>query len=103
MLIYEITATVDSEIVDAYEKYMAERHIPDLLATGHFAAAFFAKNGNTYRIGYHADSRERIEAYLSKDAERLRSDLTAKFPKGIEISRQNLEIVALFSQGERHS
>lgn len=96
MLIYEITATVDANIAAEYEKYMTERHIPDLLATGHFAAAFFAKNGAQYRIGYHADSEEQLDAYLANDADRLRADLIAHFPKGVDLSRQVLEIVRLF-------
>ena len=96
MLIYEITATVDDELIAEYEKYMTERHIPDLLATGNFAAAFFAKAGNVYRIGYHADSREQFDAYIANHAERLRADFTEHFPTGIEVSRQVLEIVKLF-------
>ena len=103
MLIYEITATVAPDIAAEYEKYMTERHIPDLIATGHFSAAFFAKNGLKYRIGYHADSSEDLDAYLANDAERIRDDLTQQFPSGIEIARQNLEIVALFSGNERHT
>jgi hypothetical protein len=103
MLIYEITATVDAGIATEYEKYMTEQHIPDLLATGHFAAAFFSKNGSQYRIGYHADSQEQLDAYLANDADRLRKDLTRHFPAGIEITRQNLEIIALFSGKERQS
>ena len=100
MLIYEITATVDADIADEYEKYMTGRHIPDLLATGHFAAAFFAKNDNTYRIGYHADSREQLDSYLANDAERLRADFAEHFPYGVDLTRQNLEIIALFSSNE---
>lgn len=96
MLIYEITATVDGELVEAYEKYMTEQHIPDLLATGNFAAAFFAKSGTVYRVGYHADSREQFDAYMTAHAERLRADFTEHFPTGIEVSRQVLEIVKLF-------
>lgn len=96
MLIYEITATVDADIAAEYEKYMTERHIPDLLATGHFEAAFFAKNGSQYRIGYHADSQEQLDAYFTNDADRLRADLLKLFPDGIELSRQVLEIVRLF-------
>ena len=103
MLIYEITATVDADIATEYEKYMTERHIPDLLATGHFAAAFFAKNGSQYRIGYHVDSQEDLDAYLANDAGRIRDDLTQLFPAGIEITRQNLEIIALFSGNERQA
>jgi|ERR1043166_8514850 hypothetical protein len=96
MLIYEVTATVDASIAAEYELYMTEQHIPDLLATGHFAAAFFAKNGSQYRIGYHADSQEHLDNYLANDAERLRSDIASHFPTGIEHSRQVLEIVKLF-------
>ncbi len=96
MLIYEITATVDDALVPDYEKYMTERHIPDLLATGNFAAAFFAKNGHVYRIGYHAASREQFDAYIGTHAERLRADFAEHFPAGIDVSRQVLEIVKLF-------
>jgi len=103
MLVYEITATVDADIVAEYEKYMIERHIPDLLATGHFAAAFFVKNGPQYRIGYHADSQEHLDDYLANDAEPLRADLLEHFPRGVEISRQTLEIIALFSGTERQA
>lgn len=96
MLIYEVTATVDSELVADYERYMTEQHIPELLATGYFAAAFFAKNGGQYRVGYHADSQELFEAYIANDAERLREDFAKHFPTGISVSRQVMEIVGLF-------
>ena len=96
MLIYEVTATVDSELTAIYEQYMAEQHIPDLLATGYFAAAFFAKNGLQYKMGYHADSPEKLDGYLANDAERLRADFNSHFPTGIEVTRQVFEIVKLF-------
>lgn len=103
MLIYEVTATVDPDVAAEFEKYMTRQHIPDLLAIGHFAAAFFAKNGSKYRIGYHADSQEHLDAYLANDAERVRYDFTQQFPTGIEITRQNLEIIAIFPDNERHT
>lgn len=96
MLIYEITAAVDAELAADYERYMTERHIPELLATGYFAAAFFAKNGGQYRIGYHADTQELFEAYIANDAGRLREDFAEHFPTGIEVSRQVFDIVGLF-------
>ncbi|MBP7415280.1 MAG: DUF4286 family protein [Pyrinomonadaceae bacterium] len=96
MLIYEVAATVEAEIAVDYESYMTERHIPEILATGYFAAAFFAKNGGQYRIGYHADSQELFDAYIANDAERLREDFAKHFPAGIEVSRQVLDIVGLF-------
>lgn len=96
MLIYEVTATVEAGLVADYERYMTEQHIPELLATGYFAAAFFAKNDGRYRIGYHADSQELFDAYIANDAERLREDFAKHFPTGIEVSRQVLDIVGLF-------
>jgi len=96
MLIYEVTTTIDAGLAAEYETYMTEQHIPELLATGHFAAAFFAKNGSTYRAGYHSDSQEQLDAYLANDAERLRQDFASHFPQGVEVSRQVLDIVALF-------
>ncbi len=98
MLIYEVTAVVDPSIADEYEKYMLEQHIPDLLATNYFAAAFFAKNENMFRIGYHCDSREDLDAYFANHAGRLRADMAAHFPSGIEFSRNELEIIALFPE-----
>ena len=98
MLIYEVTAVVDESIADEYEKYMREQHIPDLLATNYFAAAFFAKNGNMYRIGYHCDSREDLEAYFANHAGRLRAEMAVRFPEGVEFSRNELEIIALFPE-----
>lgn len=96
MLIYEITATVNEDIAAQFETYMADRHIPAVIATGWFAAAFFAKNGPQYKIGYHADSQQALDSYLTNDAERLRADLKDHFPEGMDLTRQVLEIVRLF-------
>jgi len=97
MFLYEVTATVNGEVALDFELYMTERHIPELLATGHFAAAFFAKNGAQYRIGYHANSQQDLDHYFAQHADRLRSDLLQRFPRGIVFSRQILEIVKLFT------
>jgi hypothetical protein len=88
-VIYEITAIVRAELVDAYEKYMRERHIPDLLATKYFSAAYFTRTlENRYRIQYHARDEDILREYLNKDAERLRADFNKHFPEGIEVSRE---------------
>jgi hypothetical protein len=96
MLIYEVTAAVDAAIRDEFERFMAEQHIPDVLATGKFAAAFFAGSDGLYRIGYHCDSREMLEAYYAGNATALRADVAERFPTGIELSRNELEIIKLF-------
>ena len=96
MLIYEVTALVEASVRTEFERYMAERHIPDVLATGKFAAAFFAGSDGLYRIGYHCDSRELLEAYYAENAAALRADVGERFPRGIELSRKELDIVKLF-------
>lgn len=89
MVIYEITAVVRSNLTEAFEKYMRERHIPDLLATKYFHAAYFTRTlENRYRIQYHAPDEETLREYLKTDATRLRADFTAHFPAGIELSRE---------------
>jgi hypothetical protein len=96
MLIYEVTAVVEASARDAFERFMAERHIQDVLATGKFAAAFFAGSDGLYRTGYHCDSRELLEAYYAENAAALRADFAQRFPSGIELSRKELDIIKLF-------
>ena len=94
MVIYEITAVVQAELVEEYEKYMRGRHIPDLLATGYFRGAYFTRSAeNRYRIQYHAHDQKALDKYLENDANHLRADFLAHFPKGIELSREVWEVL----------
>jgi Domain of unknown function (DUF4286) len=97
MIIYEITTIVSAGLITRYEKYMCETHIPDLLATGYFARVYFTRSSeNRYRIQYHAHSQKTLDDYLEKDAPRLREDFSLHFPQGIEVSRENWEILEIF-------
>lgn len=94
MVIYEITATVRADLIEDYEKYMRGRHVPDLLATGFFANAFFTRTtGKRYRIQYHARDENALKSYLEKDADRLRQDFIKHFPAGVTLAREVWEIV----------
>jgi len=94
MIIYEITATVSEDLIADYEKYMQEIHIPDLLATGYFGKAYFTRSGkNRYRVQYHAYDQTALDEYLKNDASRLREHFHSHFPQGIELSRENWEIL----------
>jgi hypothetical protein len=86
---YEVTTTLDPGIIEAYERYMRETHIPDLLATGCFQGAVFTRSEpGRYRIRYQAASEADLERYLSAHAARLREDFTSHFPKGVTVSRE---------------
>jgi hypothetical protein len=94
MLTYEITANVRPDLCDAYERYMRERHIPDLMRTGAFVTASLSRSAaGRYRIRYEARSREKLDSYLAEHAPRLRQHFTDTFPEGIELSREEWSVV----------
>jgi len=98
MVVYEITATVEPEHRQSYELFMADRHIPDVLATRLFTTASFesARPGR-YRIRYIADTRELLDSYLASEAPRLRKDLLDRFPSGVELTREEWTVLRQFA------
>ena len=96
--IYEVTAVLNDDTRAAeFETYMSEEHVPDLLATGCFAAAFFARaEGNKYVFGYHVNAPEDLQRYLDNYAAKLRDDVVQHFGKSVQTSRRTLDIVKLF-------
>ena len=98
MLTYEITATVRPDLCDAYERYMRERHVPDLMRTGAFVAASFSRSAaGRYRIRYEARSRDVLDSYLAEHAPRLRQHFTDTFPSGIELVREEWQVLESWS------
>ena len=99
MVIYEITAIVRADLVESYEKYMRERHIPDLLETGYFRGAKFMRSGeNRYRIQYEAYDKKALSEYLKAGATWLRADFLANFGEGVELSRENWEVLQFWNK-----
>lgn len=97
MITYEITAKVRADLVEQYEKYMREIHIPDLMETKFFSGAKFTRSSeNRYRIQYEAHDENALDAYLRTDATRLREDFLVHFSDGVEISRENWEVLQTF-------
>jgi hypothetical protein len=97
-VIYEITATVAPERVAEYETFMREHHIPALLATGRFRSADLARAApGRYRIRYEAADQAELERYVASDAGGLRAEFTARFPSGIELSREVWTVIETWS------
>jgi hypothetical protein len=89
MIIYEVTAVVEARLAEAYERYMRQQHIPDVLASGCFQSADFASAApGRYRMRYEALSDEDLERYLATHAARLREDAASRFPEGVVLSRE---------------
>ena len=89
MVTYEITALVPSHLITAYERYMRERHIPEILETGCFQGAVLTRGApGRYRIRYEARIEADLERYLAEHAPRLRAEFTSHFPEGVTVSRE---------------
>ena len=98
---YEITASVESSLIDEYELFMTQTHIPDLMATGNFVSATFSRSDTgRYRIRYEAKDRDHLDRYLRTDAPRLRSHVAEVFPTGVDFSREEWDVLGSFTEGE---
>lgn len=98
MVIYEITATVRADLTEEYENYMREQHIPDLLATNYFSGAKLTRAGeNRFRIQYEARDQKALNEYLETQAARLRVEALAHFPQGVELTRENWEVLQIWN------
>ncbi len=88
MIIYEVTAVVETRLAEAYERYMWQ-HIPDVLASGCFQEAELSgATPGRYRIRYEASTIEDLERYLATHAPRLREDVASRFPEGVVLARE---------------
>jgi len=89
MVTYEVTTLVQPHLVEAYERYMRERHIPEILGTGCFQGAVLTRAApGRYRVRYEAPSEVELERYLATHATRLREDFASHFPEGVTVSRE---------------
>ncbi|HEU4953961.1 MAG TPA: DUF4286 family protein [Gemmatimonadales bacterium] len=93
-LVYEVTAVVEHELAEEWERYMRERHIPDVLATGWFTGASLVRaQGGRYRICYRADSPAELDRYLTESAPALRTEFSARYPGGVALTRETWNLV----------
>ena len=94
---YEVSAEVRDDLRGAFESFMIERHIPDLMATGCFREAHFERRApGKYRTRYEAIDRSSLERYFEEHAARLRSHVAETFPEGISFEREEWETLASF-------
>lgn len=93
-ILYEVTVTVSDDQAFLFEKYMTEKHLSDVVATGCFISATFSKNtAREYRSTYVARDREALGRYLSEYAEQLRKDFSEHFPSIRSILREERNVI----------
>lgn len=94
MIAYEVTVELEERLAAAYERYMRERHIPEVLATGCFHTATLARSApGRYRTSYVALTQVDLDRYLERHTAALRADFAAHFPEGVSLSRDVWVIV----------
>ncbi|WP_196885908.1 DUF4286 family protein [Aureivirga sp. CE67] len=101
MYIYNVTINIEEKSHDAWLKWMKEKHIPDMLATGKFAKAKMSQvmveeemGGITYSVQYTTDSKETLEKYYQEDAEKLREEGMKLFAGKFVAFRTELKVVS---------
>jgi hypothetical protein len=101
MVVYEVTLVVEPSVADGVERYLRGKHIPEILATGAFAAIRLeradggvpgaaggaAGPGARLRTRYEARTREEVEAYLRDHSPAFRADFATWFPTGVAAER----------------
>jgi hypothetical protein len=94
MVSYEVHAEVEPFLSEAFQRYMVLKHIPEILATGCFAAIRFERGGpGRFRTRYQASSPADLEQYLELHTQAFREDLSRNFPEGVVAHRETWESV----------
>jgi len=89
MIIYEVTPDVEPASIAAYEAYMRDRHIPDVLSTGCFVNASIARSiPGRYRIRYVATSMDVLDRYLGEHSQQFRDDFAEHLGASVQVSRE---------------
>ncbi|MES2544577.1 MAG: DUF4286 family protein [Bacteroidota bacterium] len=101
MIIYNITINIHESVHDQWMKWMQEKHIDDVLATGKFTSARMVKvlieeemGGTTYSIQFTTDSKETLQRYYDEDAPKLREEGLQLFGDKMLAFRTELEVVS---------
>ncbi|WP_440879698.1 DUF4286 family protein [Tenacibaculum sp. C7A-26P2] len=102
MHIYNVTVNVDESIHDEWLVWI-EKHISEVLETGHFLSAKMTQvlveeemGGVTYSIQYSAKTYKDIKNYYKFSAEKLRGDGLKKFADKMLAFRTELKVIKEF-------
>jgi len=103
MYIYNVTINIEESIHEKWKKWMLEKHIPDMLATGKFSKALMSRvlveeamGGITFSVQYTTDSKKTLDKYYQEDADRLRKEALQLFPNKFVAFRTELQIIKQF-------
>ena len=103
MILYNVTVSIDKEIVTAWLKWMKEMHIPEVMECNIFVKAqlnrVISKTNNeeyTYAISYKCNTMKDMHIYQSKYAPLLQEKHYKKFGDKAIAFRTLLEVIDEF-------
>lgn len=86
MIIYNITVKIDKEVEEDWVRWMVDKHIPDVMATGYFERFSFQKvlqsfdPDNTYAVQYFAEKMSKLHKYEVEFAPALKKEHAKRYP-----------------------
>lgn len=104
MILYNVTVSIDATIGDEWLAYMREKHIPEIMETGHFLEARICRvngeeeGGVTYATTYLCESQEVFDLYEANHAGELRKEFNAKWAGKFAAFRTFLNVVEEFKK-----
>ncbi len=100
-MMYIVSVLVTRQRASAWRDWMGQDHIPQVLQTGCFVGATFARDERAdtatheaHRTFYLAHDAEALERYTREHAAALRADHEARFAGEVQASRESLEVIA---------
>lgn len=99
MYIYNVTINIERVVEKDWLKWMLDKHIPEMLATGKFFEAKMCQvmveetQGVTYSIQYTTDSKETLEKYYQENADQLRQEGLLRFKEKFVAFRTELKVI----------
>ncbi len=101
MYLYNVTVNLDNDIVNDWLEWMQSKHIPDVLATGHFHSYKIAKllepdsepNTTTFMVQYELKSLENLQIYRDTAMPQLQKDHNERYGKKFVAFRSVIQII----------
>ncbi|MEO1715251.1 MAG: DUF4286 family protein [Bacteroidota bacterium] len=98
--VYRVQCAVRPDLADQWEAFFREKHLDDILNTGHFTGYSFrralepAEDGYLIFVSeYYYVSKANFSAYLNLSAAEMKRDVQEHFPEGFRASRSHSEII----------
>lgn len=99
-IIYNVTIKVANAIQHEWLQWLQEEHIPEVIATGCFTHAVIVRllevddrEGPTYAVQYHAESKAIYNSYISNHAPAMRQKSFDKWGDQFIAFRSVMQVV----------